>query len=599
MEKIKLSLRKIKVLVTLIATLLLLFLFAWDPFGIEPFWAAEYWLQDTVFQEPGRLHPDIMIFGIDEYSMAEFGPFHQWDIRGLIAEAINILNSVEGAEPAVIGIDILFAEAGNPESDAALADAARRAGNVVTASLAEVGVVREFLTLEQTIVALHTPFPSLMPYINHGLVNGIFDRDSVIRNALLRAEFNDEMLFSMPAVIAMEYLGQSPEDFMHIPTDTYIRFSGLPGDFFEGSFSDIFEDWFDPWWTAGAIVMIGPYAPGMLDSYPVSVAYELMHGVEILANVVQVVLDEAYKARAAGWLKGIILGALIIISMLIGEFVRDIRIMLGSFVVIGVGYFFGATTAYENGYVFQLFMPPVVQTVIFLYHMIYGYVIQAIEKTQMRNVFQKYVDPKLVNTLIESGEADSNSIGKRRHIAVVFVDVRGFTPMTEAMKDTPEKIVETLNEYLELTSKSVFNNGGSVDKFVGDATMALFNGFVPLEDYVYKAVKSAWDMVEGAGAVNAAIKERLGIDLGFGVGVHCGEAIVGNLGPSFRKDYTAIGDSVNTAARLESNAQRSQVLISRDVYELLADRIEAESIGAIPLKGKTEPLEVFALVGLK
>jgi class 3 adenylate cyclase len=170
--------------------------------------------------------------------------------------------------------------------------------------------------------------------------------------------------------------------------------------------------------------------------------------------------------------------------------------------------------------------------------------------------------------------------------------------MTERLRETPEKIVETLNNYLELTSKSVFNNGGSVDKFIGDATMALFNGFVPLEDYIYKAVKAAWDMVQGAGAVNELIREKHGIDIGFGVGVHCGEAIVGNLGPSFRKDYTAIGDTVNTAARLESNAKRSQVLISRDVYDLLGDRIKAESIGEIPLKGKSVPLEVFALAGV-
>ncbi|MCL2227516.1 MAG: adenylate/guanylate cyclase domain-containing protein [Oscillospiraceae bacterium] len=128
--------------------------------------------------------------------------------------------------------------------------------------------------------------------------------------------------------------------------------------------------------------------------------------------------------------------------------------------------------------------------------------------------------------------------------------------------------------------------------------MVLFNGFVPLEDYIYKAVKAAWDMVSGAAAVNESIRVHYGIDLAFGIGVHCGEAIVGNLGPSFRKDYTAIGDAVNTAARLESNAKESQVLISRDVFDALRGRIEAESVGEIPLKGKSVPLEVFLLKGL-
>ena len=224
--------------------------------------------------------------------------------------------------------------------------------------------------------------------------------------------------------------------------------------------------------------------------------------------------------------------------------------------------------------------------------------LQSLEKSRLRSTFKKYVDPELVDALVESGEADLDAVGNKKHIGVMFVDVRGFTPMTERLRDTPETIVETLNKYLELTSNSIFDNGGSVDKFIGDATMALFNGFVPLEDYIYKSVKAAWDMVQGATEFNESIKAQYDIDIGFGVGVHCGEAIVGNLGPSFRKDYTAIGDTVNTAARLESKAERSQVLLSRDVVDALGDRIEVVSIGEVPLKGKSIPLELFELTGV-
>ena len=129
--------------------------------------------------------------------------------------------------------------------------------------------------------------------------------------------------------------------------------------------------------------------------------------------------------------------------------------------------------------------------------------------------------------------------------------------------------------------------------------MALFNGFVPLDDYVYQSVKAAWEIVQKADKFNEHIRQDYGVDLGFGIGVHCGEAIVGNLGPSFRKDYTAIGDTVNTAARLESSAKPSQVLISKDIYDILGDRIDVESIGAIPLKGKSLPVEIYALTGVK
>ena len=171
--------------------------------------------------------------------------------------------------------------------------------------------------------------------------------------------------------------------------------------------------------------------------------------------------------------------------------------------------------------------------------------------------------------------------------------------MSEALKDEPEVVVKILNEYLELTSTSVFNNDGSVDKFMGDATMALFNGFFHTDDYVFKAVKAAWDMVQGAAKVNASIKEKYDVDVGFGIGVNCGDAIVGNLGPSFRKDYTAIGDTVNTTSRLQNNAKRSEILISRDVYDIIKDRVEVVSMGTIPLKGKSIELEVFSVKSIK
>jgi adenylate cyclase len=286
------------------------------------------------------------------------------------------------------------------------------------------------------------------------------------------------------------------------------------------------------------------------------------------------------------------------LAMLLGE-LADIRAALAVYVLGGVGYVYIARLLYDGGIVMSLLYVPVILAVVLVYQLVYGYILSSLEKARLRSTFKKYVDPKLVDKLIESGEADSNAVGVKKHIAVLFVDVRGFTPMSEALRDTPELVVQTLNEYLELTATSVFNNGGSVDKFIGDATMALFNGFVPLEDYVYKAVKAAWDIVQGAARVNEALKEKYGVDVGFGVGVNCGWAIVGNLGPSFRKDYTAIGDTVNTTARLESNAKRSQVLISKAVRDELGGRIEAESIGEIPLKGKSIPLEVFSVTDVK
>lgn len=128
--------------------------------------------------------------------------------------------------------------------------------------------------------------------------------------------------------------------------------------------------------------------------------------------------------------------------------------------------------------------------------------------------------------------------------------------------------------------------------------MAVFNAPFDLDDYVYKAVLTAWDIARGGDAIEAECVEKFGKHVGFGVGVNCGKAVVGNIGCDFRMDYTAIGDTVNTAARLEANAPRGKVYISDKVYELLKDRITVEDVGEIPLKGKSQGVFVRSVTGI-
>ena len=195
--------------------------------------------------------------------------------------------------------------------------------------------------------------------------------------------------------------------------------------------------------------------------------------------------------------------------------------------------------------------------------------------------------------LSRKGEFHVELGGSKRDIAVLFVDIRGFTPMSESLK--PEQVVEILNEYLSLTTNAIFQNGGTLDKFVGDATMAVFNAPFDLEDYVYKAVCTARDIAAGSAELEKKLMERLGKTVSFGIGVNCGEAVVGNIGCEYRMDYTAIGDTVNTAARLESNAKAGQILISEAVYEAVKDRLEVTEVGVIPLKGKSNGAFVYSV----
>jgi len=563
---------------------------------------VEHRLQDLVYQKVASIDPNIVIIGIDEETLAAFGTPDQWS-RQLMADAINILNSSEEYKPAVIAVDILYVgERADQEADANFAKAAKDGGNVVVAARYVIGYIQDPANpsrVYKTIVDFERPYPALAEYAAYGVVNAPFDEgDSAIRGTYVKymseGKNAGEVLYSFPYEIARAYLGGElpgpPPDFR----ERYITYYDLPGAYKQLSLAEVFDEDFDPGWWADCIVMIGPYAAGLMDAYYVPISHELMNGVEIHANVVQMLLEGQFKEYAPLGVNLAILLAAIAIAIALAYFL-GIRALLCAYAAISVAYYFLALYLFDQGHIVSLAYPASALILIYLYQLVYGYVLETLEKQKVKSAFKKYVDPKLVDKLIDSGEANSDEVGVKKDIAVLFVDVRGFTPMTEALSGEPETVVKILNDYLELTASAVFNNGGSVDKFIGDATMALFNGFVPLDDYVYKSVKAAWDIVQGAAEINAALKEKYNVDVGFGVGIHCGSAIVGNLGPSFRKDYTAIGDTVNTAARLESNAKASEVLISDKVYNIVKDRIEAVSIGEIPLKGKSVKMEIYSV----
>jgi adenylate cyclase len=157
----------------------------------------------------------------------------------------------------------------------------------------------------------------------------------------------------------------------------------------------------------------------------------------------------------------------------------------------------------------------------------------------------------------------------------------------------PEEVVDILNEYFGVITDAIFKNKGTLDKFIGDAAMAVFNSPFDLDDYVYRAVMTACDIAKASEALGEKLMERFGKKVSYGIGVNCGQAIIGNIGSNFRMDYTAIGDTVNTASRLESNAKAGEILISEEVKKRLGDRIETEDVGEIPLKGKHNKIFVY------
>ncbi len=320
-----------------------------------------------------------------------------------------------------------------------------------------------------------------------------------------------------------------------------------------------------------------------------------MFGCEIHANIIQALIDKKYPVKANRLTASLVCGLMTGLIFLIFRQTRPgWSITLGTLFV--AGFVITSMLVSSAGLLLPFIYFPLSVMIVCTMSIISDYVAASAEKKKISDTFKKYVAPQVVDEITKTGGYSISLGGESREIAVLFVDIRGFTPMSENL--TPEQVVDILNSYLELTTNSIFNNGGTLDKFIGDATMAVFNAPFDLDDYVFKAIKTALDIVAGGDAIESKFLEKYGRSVGFGVGVNCGPAVVGNIGCSFRMDYTAIGDTVNTAARLEANAKRGQVLISEQVYEKVKDRVIVEPIGAIPLKGKSKSVFVYSLTGL-
>lgn len=211
------------------------------------------------------------------------------------------------------------------------------------------------------------------------------------------------------------------------------------------------------------------------------------------------------------------------------------------------------------------------------------------ERQRLRDLFSRYLAPSVVERLLNN--PDAVELGGTRHdVAVLFADVRGFTGFSE--QTSPEEVVHVLNHYLELATNEIFEQFGTLDKFLGDGVMALFGAPVEVADHELAAVRAAMAMA----ARLDELRKETGTQVGFGIGIHAGEAIVGNIGTPQLMSYTAIGDVVNVAARLESEARSGEILISGEVYERINSHVEVEELGSIYVKGRLQPVRTFKVL---
>jgi len=275
-------------------------------------------------------------------------------------------------------------------------------------------------------------------------------------------------------------------------------------------------------------------------------------------------------------------------------------------VAISVGYLGAARIFYDTKGVLLLVVPTLSAFVLSaMFGLGFGYTLERLEKLRTRRTLERYVSKNLVKEILDNpGSYYSSMLGSRKPVTVLFSDIIGFTSLSE--KADPVVLVKQLNEYLSGMVAHVFNNGGTLDKFIGDAIMAVWGNVSSrgVDQDAKAAVRTALGMRAELRKLNANWKAEDRPELGFGIGINHGEALIGNIGsyePNERLDPTVIGDSVNLASRLEAltRSYTVDILIGPTAAELVRDDFCLRSVARVQVKGKTKPVDVFTLIGAR
>ncbi len=218
------------------------------------------------------------------------------------------------------------------------------------------------------------------------------------------------------------------------------------------------------------------------------------------------------------------------------------------------------------------------------------------QEKRMKTTLYRYMTPSVADRVMALGE-DVLMVGERKDVTVLFSDIRGYTTLTEKLKAA--EVVSMLNEYFETMVEAVFHCEGTLDKFIGDALMAVFGAPLPLSNHAASAVKSALDMRQRLVLFNCDRRSKGQPELRIGIGLSSGEVVSGNIGSQRKMDYTVIGDGVNLSARLESITKQygCDIVLSEHTYEHCKDQIWVRELDLIRVKGKQEPVRIYELIG--
>lgn len=452
---------------------------------------------------------------------------------------------------------------------------------------------------------------------NSGYFNAFPDTDGTIRWSPLVIKYQDNYYTPLSLSLLLQYLdwpmlSLSIAEFgieglrigdIEIPTDEtgrmLINYLGPAKTFPHYSISDIIKGRLNPETFKDKIVIIGATATGIYDLRvtPFSTVYP---GVEIHATVIDNILHENFLQRSA-WTSFLDVCALIIFGLVIGIAIPRVKAVQGillSFFI--VAFFVAANTVIFTHFNIwlNLIYPVLTMIVVYLGITIHRYITEEREKKKIKGAFQYYLTASVINEMLK----DPTKLklgGDKKDLSVLFSDIRGFTSISEKL--TPEELVHLLNEYLTAMTNVVFKYDGLLDKYMGDAIMAVFGAPLDQPDHPLRACRTALGMMEELKILQKKWAEEDRPVLNIGVGVNTGDMVVGNMGSEMRFDYTVMGDSVNLGSRLEgiNKEYGTNIIISEYTYEAVKDVLFCRELDSVRVKGKKLPVRIFELMGEK
>ena len=462
---------------------------------------------------------------------------------------------------------------------------------------------------------LATPTKTLIQGVKGiGVVNTDGDIDGIIRRLPLFYRFRNDTYPSFSFVLFLHALKLdkkkikiSPGQYVKvgqytIPVDDEVRmlinFLGKPFSFRYVSFYDVFMKRIGKGFFKGKIVLIGSSAVALSDLKPTPVSRNPMPGAEIHANGLYTMMNRCFLSYPSIPVTLLLIFGLSVITTFLASKLKPWLSFILT-VVVFIAFLACCDILFDARNIWLEIVRPSYSLVFcYIVSIGYRYTISERSKRELRRMFDRYVSKAVVEQ-ITSNPLQLKLGGERKEITVLFSDIRGFTSMSESME--PEAVVSILNDYLTEMTDIIHSHGGTIDKFIGDAIMAVFGAPIPYRDHSYRAAKTALEMRDVLKKLWKKWKREGKHTFDIGIGISSGVAIVGNIGSMRRTEYTAIGDIVNLGAKIEplNKEFNTHILITESVYERIKHKLETVKLGKVKVSGKKHEVLLFELVGTK